>query len=176
MRKLLKILFVSLALFIIHSSSFGAPAVQAVCPVCTVAIVAGLGLSRWLGVDDTISGVWIGGVLLSSSLWLASWLKKRFLKTPTVKYLNISVSSVVYLLVFVPLAWANIIGHPFNKLWGVDKLVLGTIFGSAAFWAGTWLDKKIRKIRGKQLFKYQKVVFPVVLLLLLSVILYLIIR
>jgi hypothetical protein len=141
----------------------------AVCPVCTVAVVAGLGLSRWLGFDDVISGIWIGGVLLSSSLWLASWLQKKYRRAHSIKYLSILVSSFIYLLVFIPLAWTDIIGHPFNRLWGVDKLVLGTIFGSAAFWAGTWLDKKIRKIRGKQLLKYQKVVFPVVLLLLLSV-------
>jgi len=29
----------------------------AVCPICTVAVGAGVGLSRWLGIDDTIN--WI---------------------------------------------------------------------------------------------------------------------
>ena len=33
---------------------------QAVCPVCIVAVGAGLGLSEYLGIDDTIAGVWIG--------------------------------------------------------------------------------------------------------------------
>lgn len=33
---------------------------QAVCPVCTVAVGTGVGLSRWLGVDDTITGLWLG--------------------------------------------------------------------------------------------------------------------
>jgi len=35
------------------------------CPVCTIAVTAGVGLSRWLGVDDLISGLWVGGLLVS---------------------------------------------------------------------------------------------------------------
>lgn len=161
------------ALTILHTAYYILPpAVFAVCPVCTVAVAAGLGLSRWLGVDDAVSGIWIGGVLLSSSLWLASWLQKKYLRAHSIKYLSILVSSFIYLLVFVPLVWADIIGHPFNRIWGVDKLIVGTVFGSAAFWAGTWADKKIRKIRGKQFFKYQKIVFPVVFLLISSLIIW----
>ncbi|HRZ29924.1 MAG TPA: hypothetical protein P5052_04275 [Candidatus Paceibacterota bacterium] len=30
---------------------------QAVCPVCTVAIASGVGLCRYLGIDDLISGL-----------------------------------------------------------------------------------------------------------------------
>ena len=51
--------------------------VGAVCPVCTIAVGASLGLSRWLGVDDTISGLWIGGLIVSTTLWTYSWMKKR---------------------------------------------------------------------------------------------------
>ena len=38
---------------------FAIPA-KAICPVCTVAVGAGIGLSRWLGIDDSITGLWIG--------------------------------------------------------------------------------------------------------------------
>ena len=144
----------------------------AVCPVCTAAVIAGLGLSRWLGVDDTVSGIWIGGVLLSSSLWLASWLKTKFPSKPLISN-PLLIIAATYLLVFIPLALTDIVGHPFNRLWGIDKLVLGTFFGSVAFWFGTLLDKRVRKIKGKQLFNYQKIIFPVVLLLLSSLVLWL---
>lgn len=30
----------------------------AVCPICTVAVGAGVGLSRCLGIDDSITGLW----------------------------------------------------------------------------------------------------------------------
>jgi len=148
--------------------------VLAVCPVCTATVVVGLGFSRWLGVDDSVSGVWIGAVLLSSSLWFANWLSKKYSWARRLKSLKLMTAGLTYLLVFVPLARTEILGHPFNRLWGIDKLILGTGVGTIAFWLGTWADQKVRLIRGKQLFNYQKIIFPVALLILLSVVSWLI--
>ena len=53
------------------------PAAMAVCPVCTVAVGAGLEGMRLLGVDDVITGIWAGALTLSLFLWTVSWLKKR---------------------------------------------------------------------------------------------------
>jgi hypothetical protein len=36
-----------------------------VCPVCTIAVAGGVGLCRYLGIDDLISGAWIGALLFS---------------------------------------------------------------------------------------------------------------
>lgn len=167
-----KILFV---LAILHTTYYILPPTAfAMCPVCTLAVGAGLGLSRWLGVDDTVSGVWVGGLILSSSLWLLNWLDKKYQFKSKFKYFNIPVIVLIYLIVLGPLTWTNIIGHPFNKLWGVDKLVIGIIIGSFAFLFGASLDKKVRALRGKPLFNFQKVVFPVALLLISSLILRLI--
>jgi hypothetical protein len=154
------------------------PSVQAVCPICTVAVVAGLGLSRYLGIDDTVSGVWIGGVILSTSLWLIDWLGKKNFKSLKwyydFKYRYYAVIFLMYALVVLPLLRGEIIGHPFNKLWGIDKLILGIVVGSGAFLLGVYADKKVRGLKGKQLFGFQKVVFPVVTLLLASLIFFLI--
>lgn len=49
----------------------------AICPLCTVAVGAGVGVSRSLGIDDVIVGLWIGGLLVSSSMWLFEWLKGK---------------------------------------------------------------------------------------------------
>ena len=70
----------------------------------------------------------------------------------------------------------NFIGHPANKIWGMDKLIFGTIVGSLGFLFGIYLDKKQREFHGKQFFQFQKVVFPVSALLLSSVTLYLLIK
>lgn len=146
-----------------------ATSTYAICPVCTVAVVAGLGLSRWLGVDDTVSGIWIGGVILSTSFWLADWLKK---KNVTFPYLAIIAAAIMYATVLIPLKFTNIIGHPFNTLWGVDKLILGTLVGSAVFLAAVFADRKIREIKGKQLFIFQRVIFPVGALAIVSLVFY----
>ncbi|MGI5827771.1 MAG: hypothetical protein ACOX6V_01975 [Patescibacteria group bacterium] len=150
------------------------PAVSAVCPACTVAVGAGLGLSRWLGIDDAVSGVWVGGLLLSSSLWLAAYLEKKQVRLPCKKLLSIA---LIYLLTLLPLYWGKVIGAPFNTLWGVDKLLLGTGVGTLAFYLSVKLDSLLRsKNDGKVFVYYQKVILPVVLLLLSSGIFYFITR
>lgn len=145
---------------------------HAVCPVCTVAVGAGLGLSRYFGIDDSLSGIWVGGLILSTALWTADWLHKRGLK---IKIRVINVISVIafFALTIIPLYYSGIIGHPYNTIYGMDKLLFGTIIGSLVFILGINLDKLARKKYGKQFFVYQKVVFPVVSLIIITLILYL---
>lgn len=152
--------------------------VHAVCPVCTVAVGAGLGLARYFGVDDTVSGVWVGGLILSSSFWLINWLKKKNYHLPQLIASHLSLITIVlmYSIVFIPLWIGKTIGHPFNTVFGIDKLIFGTILGSIAFLTAVFLDKKVRKIYGKQLFIYQKVVFPVGFLVILSAVAYILTR
>ena len=176
MKKLIRLLAFIFS-FVILNSIFVIPA-RAVCPVCTVAVAAGLGLSRYLGIDDSVSGIWIGGLILSFSLWLIDWLEKKKFKQLKwyydFKYRNYTVIFLMYALVVLPLLKSDIVGHPFNKLWGIDKLILGIAAGSGAFLSGVYADKKVRESKGKQLFNFQKVVFPVALLLISSLILWII--
>lgn len=145
---------------------------HAVCPLCTVAVGAGVGLSRWLGIDDTITGIWIGGLILSSGLWLADWIEKRNWKIPNKKILSVA---FFYLIVVLPMKWGNMIGLPGNILFGVDKLFLGIIIGSLVFVSSVFLDKFLRKINKQEVaFYYQKVIIPVFLLSISSFIFYLI--
>lgn len=144
--------------------------VFAVCPVCTIAVGAGLGISKTLGIDDTVTSVWIGGLILSSSLWISDWLVKR---EKFKKYSNSYIIAILmYAIVLTPLYYSKLIGVPFNTLWGIDKILAGTAIGSGAFLLGVYLDKRARELFGKQFFPFQKVVFPVSLLLSASLILY----
>ena len=150
---------------------FSVPA-QAVCPVCTIAVGAGVGLARYLGVEDTITGVWIGGLVISMALWTVSYLerKKRNIK-------NAEIISVVfyYLIVVVPLYFMGIMGHPFNKICGVDKLLVGIIFGSLAFILGHKINLKLKERNGgKVYFPFQKVAMGVASLIIVSLIFYII--
>ncbi|MDP3994707.1 MAG: hypothetical protein Q8P91_02670, partial [bacterium] len=145
------------------------------CPVCTLAVGAGLGLSRYLGIDDAVSGVWAGGLVISVSVWFCDWLKKKnydFLKAIKGRYLIYL--SVLFWTIFtyLPLWRIGIIGHPFNVIWGIDKLIFGSIVGAISFLLAIFTDKKVRKIKGRQLFNYQKVVFPVSFLVISSLLIY----
>jgi hypothetical protein len=141
------------------------------CPVCTVTVIAGLGISRLLGIDDAVTSLWIGGFILSFSFITISWIDKKWPGLKVQRY-RLSVIALLYFLVLIPLKINNSIGIAGNQLWGIDKVVLGTVVGSIFFLMGIWADKKVRKVSGKQLFPYQKVVFPVLSLILASVVTY----
>jgi hypothetical protein len=141
---------------------------KAVCPICTIAVGAGVGLCRWLGIDDTISGTWIGGLILSMSFWLLNWLDNKQVQF---KFRKLSVIALFYVITVVPLYFMGIIGHPYNKLWGIDKLVIGIIAGSIVFLCSLYLDGLLRsRNNGKVFFPFQKVVLPVLILTITSVI------
>lgn len=146
--------------------------VQAVCPICTVAVGAGLGISRWLGIDDTVTGVWIGGLILSSGLWLADWIEKKGWKIAHKEVFSIG---LFFLLIIPPLYWSKMIGLAGNTLLGIDKVVLGTVVGSTIFLFGVWLDKWLRTTNANKVYVYyQKVIIPVFLLSVTSYVLYII--
>ena len=146
------------------------------CPICTVTVIAGLGISRLFGIDDLITSLWIGGFILSFSFITISWIHKKWPKLIT-KYYSLPTFVLMYLFVLIPLKLGHTIGIVRNTLLGVDKIILGTFIGSVVFLIGIWADKKARKAHGgKQYFIYQKVVFPVVALIITSLIFYFITR
>lgn len=168
-----KTVFIFLSIFAL-SSFFPSPAL-AVCPICTVAVGAGLGFSRYFGIDDSITGIWVGGLMVSLTLWTVDWLKRKDFKIfkKADEKTRTAFSFLFWVLfTYPPLFWGGIIGHPFNTILGIDKLIFGSILGLGAFLLGVWGDKKIRNIKGRQLFKFQKVVFPVFSLLIFSLVLY----
>jgi len=165
----LAINFIFLLLFLIF-----APKAQAVCPICTVAVGTGLVFFRYLGIDDSITGLWIGALILSSALWTAHWLQTKPWKIPHKTVLSII---LFYLLVIPPLFWMGMIGHEFNTIFGIDKVLFGTGVGSVVFMAGIYLDKYLRTLNhGKVFIYFQKVIAPVLLLSIFSVIFFLITR
>ena len=162
-KKIYSLLLASAGIFIISGKAL------AVCPVCTIAVGAGVGLSRWLGIDDTIAGVWIGGLTISVSLWTINWLRKKNINFKGMPLLTIL---GYYALLVLPLYFSKIIGHPYNTFWGLDKLVLGIIIGSIFFLLGAWGYNLIKQKKGKAYFPFQKVVMPILPLIALSIIFY----
>ncbi len=139
------------------------------CPVCTVTVVAGLGISRLFGIDDLITSIWIGAFILSFSFVTIDWIAKKWSKVNK-NYYFYPTFVLMYLFVLIPFKLNGTIGIARNTLWGIDKIVLGVIIGSVVFLAGIWADKYQRRKFKKIFFPYQKVIFPVLSLLLISLV------
>jgi len=147
---------------------------KAVCPLCVVAVGGGLGFSRWFGVDDLVSSIWIGALLVALSVWTIIWLEK---KGWAFKYYKTITSVAYYALVLIPLYYYGIIGFPLNKIFGIDKIILGTILGTVIFLASMVFNSFLKKKnQGKQFFSYQKVILPFIILLIASFIIYFLLK
>lgn len=140
--------------------------VEAFCPICTVAAAGGVGLARWLGIDDTITGLWIGALLVSVTFWTANWMTKKGWGFRGLALL----AGIIYILItVVPLYYMGIMGHPWNTIWGFDKLAVGMVIGAAFFYAAEKFYFFLKKKNaGHAHFPFEKVVLPVVTLLILS--------
>lgn len=148
------------------------PCAMAVCPVCTVAVGAGLEGARLLGVDDVITGIWSGGLTLSLFFWTAGWLKKRGV---TNFWLQIVLPFVLYYVLLACVYLMPGVTFGVNTLWGIDKFMLGVIVGTVAFWLGArWYIQIKRANGGHARFAFQKVVVPLTFLLIATAVFWLI--
>lgn len=145
--------------------------VLAQCPVCTIAVAGGVGLARYLGISDLISGLWVGALIVLMIMWTLKWLNKKNIKFP---FRRLVVIFLFYFLTIPPLYWTHLIGQPENKFLGIDKLTFGTIVGSIIFLIGYWLENSFLRKRkqGKAHFPFQKVIIPISFLIVFSVIFY----
>jgi hypothetical protein len=160
---------------IIAAGLFFAKKIFAVCPLCAIAVGSGVGLSRWLGVDDSITGLWVGGLIVSMIAWTISWLdKKNFHFKGKTAIIIIG----YYAITLLPLYYYGILGGAQNSLFSLagfyfDKLAMGIIAGSIGFYFGAnWYYELKEKNQGRAYFPFQKVAMPVAPLIILSILFY----
>lgn len=164
--------FLLFLLSILGINIFIAKQALAVCPLCTIAVGAGVGFSRWLGVDDSLSGLWIGGLTVSMIVWTLSWFDKKNIHFYA---RTVIITIAYYLLIVVPLHFSGLIGNPANAIYSnwLDKLIIGIVVGSIGFWFGASLYEYLKeKNNGRAYFPYQKVVMPIAPLIILSFVFY----
>lgn len=145
---------------------------SAICPLCTVVVGSCLWISEWLGIDDAITGLWIGGLTVSMIVWTLTWLNGKNIKF---RGLAIVTSLIYYLTIIVSLYYKRILSQPLTEIGTClfDKLMIGIITGSVAFCWGVSLYEYLKeKNNGHAYFPYQKVVMPVLSLVILSIIFY----
>lgn len=137
------------------------------CPLCAAATAGGVAATRVLGVDDTVTGTFVGGFVVSTGLWFNNWLKKKrngaeFLPFQAAIVLLLSVA-----LTILTFYMAKLIGtpDPAFMLLGVDKLVLGTIAGTAVALGAFALHKWIKAANnGKVLMPFQGIIVTLLVL------------
>ena len=138
---------------------------HAQCAVCTVALVSGLGISRFLGVDDALTGVWLGAAMTAMMGFISNLLAQRFVKFKAAKNLSILIMASIF--AFILYRVDGIVGG--SNVLGLTNLSVGVVIGVICLGLGLYVDKALRQLKndhGKAYFPFQKVVCPVAMVFL----------
>lgn len=159
----LVVFFLSLvSLFTIHHSLFTREAL-AHCPLCTAGAGAGLAISRFIGIDDSITGVWLAAFLGATSFWSASYIKKKYVPFQ---------DTIIYIAIFGITIWSfsafNLVDEHAGLIMGVPKLYFGMTTAGILFYLVDVVNRLIKKVKGGVLFPYQPIVFSLSSMVLLS--------
>ncbi|MDD4106853.1 MAG: hypothetical protein PHX84_02870 [Candidatus Shapirobacteria bacterium] len=134
------------------------------CPVCIVTVGGGMYLAKKLGIDDFLVSLWISGLNTAISFWAATKIRHRLFGSPIV------LSFLMLALTLVYFIFTDQTGGVANKVIGLDKIIFGQVLGMFVWFLGIFVDRKSRTLNGgKILFPYQKVVFPISILLIFTI-------
>jgi hypothetical protein len=140
---------------ILTSLVFAAPA-SAQCPVCIVTIGGGMYLAQKLGIDDLLISIWISALNVAVTFWMASKIKIKFFKNPYILSFSMMALALAYF------QFTDQIGGITNRVLGIDKIILGQVVGLLTMYLGNYLYGFTKEKNGNRtLFPYAKVVFPV---------------
>lgn len=135
------------------------------CPACIVTVGGGLLIAKKLGIDDLLVSIWISALNTAIALWIASSIKKKLFNNP------ILWSLIFYIFTIVYLYYSKQLFHPKNTFFGLDKIIAGMTIGLLVALFSTFIEKLIRKRNNnKVLFYYQKVMVPLTLLIIITII------
>lgn len=154
---------VFLSLIVLSKGVFANPA----CAVCTVAIGASLGLARKFGVDDNVVAIWAGAMLSLVGYWSILWFDKKGWKFPGRDLILMALS--VGMVGFMFVSELRYSACPILFFY-MDPFLFFTIFGALLFiYSSKFYQWMKKKNGGHAHFPFEKVVVPVLALVLASV-------
>ena len=136
------------------------------CAVCTIAVGASLEIARSLGVDDSVVGVWAGAFLTLLGFWCIKWFDKKGwnFKGRDWTIIIISVAMIGFMYISELEYHSEVIGILY-----LDPFLFSTILGALVLiWSSDFYQWMKAKNGGHAHFPFEKVVVPVVALLLTS--------
>jgi len=146
--------------------------IAAQCPVCIVTVGGGMLIAKKLGIDDLLVSIWISALNTAISFWLASEFKLK------IKNSKLKIFTNPWILSFIMLGFTlsyfqftDQIGSTSNQFLGIDKIIFGQILGLLVMFIGNFIYGFTKYKNGnKTLFPYAKVVFPVGLILITTLV------
>jgi hypothetical protein len=149
----------------IIKEGFSAPLV---CTVCSVGIASGLGIAKLFGVSDNIIAIWLGGVLLAMSSGFLFWLEKKKINNRLLKIIAFFSSYIFLIFPYIGKEPSIIFNQ--NKTLFIDSFIFFTLVGSLAVFLCEKYYINMKNKRGKPHFQFEKVILPIGLLIILSLI------
>lgn len=152
------------------------------CPLCVAGAGVGLSVARFLGIDDSISGIWLGAFLAAISFWMDASISKKlkhFLVRP-LTYIAMFTVTIWSIYAFNDISTNNLKFFLINKhsglILGMDKLIFGMVTGGVVFYLVDIINGLIIKKNGKVLFPFQRLLTSLGSMVILSMVVYVLIN
>ncbi len=142
---------------------------SAMCPLCVAGAAIGLSVARYYGVDDLVVGLWLGALAVSTAVWINNVINKKT-KVKIVPLQGFFVITVLIAATIMPFYFAGFFkGMPnmVDTVFGINRLVVGSLIGGIVTFAGSPVSNVIKKKRGK-VFPYQTIILTLLVLVVLS--------
>ena len=149
----------SLLLLLVHFYYLLPHEASAHCPLCVAGAGAGLTLSRILGIDDSITGIWLGAFIGALAFWFQKAISLKY-KIPQKR----SINTLIYIMFQSLTIWSfykfDLIAKH-GDIFGYDKLTFGIIVGAITFYLADLLNQLVRVKTKKILFPYQSIIVSI---------------
>jgi len=145
------------------------PSVMAHCPLCTGATIIGVGITRSFGLDDSIVGIFVGGMIVSTALWFDNILKRKDIGTKGNSKLRlVSLIILISILTLITFYYTGLFGRGNSyRILGVESILVGSLSGGIVSLGSFYYSNHLKdKNNGKVLFNYQTIVISLIALIL----------
>lgn len=114
------------------------------CPLCSVATGMAVATTRVYGIDDMIIGLFIGSFVVSTALWANNISLRRNRGKEYMPYQSLSLVLASLLATLATLYLSGLLGDMRYQVFGVDRIFVGTLAGTAISTASFELHRKLR--------------------------------